>query len=247
MASLNLERMIFDPLDAADSSNVGAYLRDSAGALLTSTLVGSKQSLDVHLAASSDAGYFAEDVASTNADIGQSVLAVYQATLASSVSTDGDYGWFKLNTRGALWVAPVGTVADNVTDTENPVKVGSRALSGALTTVTSGTRADVLSDVYRRVYINDSPNIASACGKVTIGATEVALPTSALAGRRRMMIQNISSNDVFVGPTGVAITGATTGIKISKGSTLSLEIGQNVALVGISGTAGNDVVVFELA
>lgn len=187
----------------------------------------------------------AEDSAHVSADVGNFVLAVRQDSLASSVSADGDYGAFKLNADGALWVAPVGNVADDAADSGNPVKVGSRAVSGALAAVSAtGDRADLLSDMYRRVWINDSPNIGAASVAVTVGATEVALPTTALAGRRRMMIQNVSSNDIYVGPTGVTTS---SGLRVSKGSTLSIEIGEDVLLYGIAGSAGNSVRVFELA
>lgn len=43
------DRLILDTSLLADSDNVGAYLRDSAGNLLTSTLVGSDQALDVNV------------------------------------------------------------------------------------------------------------------------------------------------------------------------------------------------------
>lgn len=46
----------------------------------------------------------AEDSAHASGDVGQYVLAVRQDTLANSVSTDGDYASFKVNSLGALYV-----------------------------------------------------------------------------------------------------------------------------------------------
>lgn len=304
MGALTKDRLIFDPADSAESDNIGSYTRaGSDGDLITSTLVGGKEALDVNVVASGDAGIYAEDSASVDGDNGQFilavrndvegslvdtdgdygalqldalgrlrviadvdvsnlsekaedsahvsgdegsfVLAVAQATLAASVDTDGDYAAFKLNARGGLWTVPVGTVADDAVDTENPVKVGSRALSGALPAISaSGDRADALSDMYRRIYINDSPNISVVTSVTTVGAVAVALPAAAAAGRRRMMIQNTSNNDVYVGATGLTTT---TGLRIAKGATLSLEIGQNVNMFAIASGAGNDVRVMELA
>lgn len=189
----------------------------------------------------------AEDSAHASGDIGAYMLGVRQDTLASSTSADGDYGSIKTNDRGATWTVPVGTVADDAVDTENPVKIGSRAVSGALTAVSAtGDRANVISDLYRRVFINDSPNISVASAAVAVdNVAEVALPTSALAGRRRMMIQNLGANDIYVGPTGLTTA---SGMRVAKGSTLALEIGQNVSLYAISGNASaSDVRVFELA
>jgi hypothetical protein len=56
---------------------------------------------DISLVSGSDK---AEDAAHASGDIGTYVLAVRQDTLASSVSADGDYGSFKLNSLGALYV-----------------------------------------------------------------------------------------------------------------------------------------------
>lgn len=187
---------------------------------------------------------YAEDTAAINGDLLAAVASVRQDVLSSSVSADGDYGTFKVNSRGALWTAAVGTAADDATDSENPVKIGSRALSGALAAVSaSGSRADMVSDMYRRIMINDSPNISVNSRVLTVGAFEVAFPTAS-PGRRRIMVQNTSSKDIYVGPTGLTIS---TGLQIARGATLSLEIGQNVNLFAIASSAGNDVRIFELA
>ena len=190
---------------------------------------------------------FAEDSAHTTGDQGAHMLAVRQDTLASSVSADGDYASFKLNARGGLWTVPVGTVADDAADTENPVKIGSRAVSGALTAVSaSNDRADAVSDLYRRLYINDSPNIDAAAVAVSVDTTAggIAIPTTALAGRRRILIQNTGNHAIFVGKTGVT---STTGFRVAAGATLSLEIGQNIALFAIASSGTQNVRVLELA
>lgn len=358
MANLSKDRLIFDPTDATDSDNVGAYLRDSAGALITSTSFGGIQALDVNVVGASgilhqedephnsgdygnfmlavrndslasltdtdldyspiavdefgrlkttstvtvpysyaednahtsgDIGAFilavrhdadtsltdadgdyaplqvnangrlkveaditttnnfekAEDSASANGDIGAYILGVRQDTLASSTSTDGDYGSIKTNDRGAMWSVPVGTVADDAVDSENPIKMGAKATNAALTGVSAaGDRADLITDLYRRIFINDSPNIAVNSQAVTVGTSAIPLPATALAGRRRIMIQNTSSNDIYVGPSGVTTS---TGMRVVKGATLSLEIGEHVVLYGIAGSAGNSIVAFELA
>lgn len=303
MGALTKDRLIFDPSDSGDSDNMGAYLRaGSDGDLLSSTLIGGKEALDVNVVGGADSGIFpedsahasgdngqfvlavradaegslvgadgdyaplqvdasgrlrvvadldttnlaekAEDSAHSSADIGDYVLAVRQDTLASSTSADGDYASFKVNSRGGLWAVPVGTVADDAADSENPVKVGGRAISGALAAIANNDRSDLAMDLYRRVWVNDSPNIAFASTAVTVGATEVALPTAALAGRREIFVQNLSSNDIYVGPTGVTTS---SGLRVAKGATLTMKAGQNIALYGIAAGAGNEVRVFETA
>jgi hypothetical protein len=189
----------------------------------------------------------AEDAAHASGDVGSYVLAVRQDTLASSTSADGDYASLKVDSLGRLWTAAAvsGSVADDAVDSGNPIKVGTRALSGALAAVSAtGDRADQISDLYRRLYINDSANIGSKSAAVTVGTSEIALSGTPLAGRRRMIIQNLSNKEIQVGPTGLSVA---SGLRIGAGGSLSLEIGPDVSLFAIAATAGNNVRVFELA
>lgn len=247
MSALGTDRLVFDPTNPTEGSNVGAYLRDAAGNLLTSTLSGGKQALDVNIVSASGEAIYAESSASAGGDLGQSVFLIKETTLASHAGVvDGDYEWFKSNDRGALWVVPVGTVADGVADTENPVKIGHKAVSGALTAATNGNRVNGISDLYRRLYINDSPNIGAAAVAISVDNTAaVALPTTALAGRRRIMIQNQGPHPIAVGTTGVTFA---TGTIISNNGTMTLEVGENIPLLARSNSAAaSDVRVFELA
>lgn len=180
---------------------------------------------------------------------GFAAFGIRQDAAGSPVSADGDAHPFVFNSDGQLKVAAElsSDVADDAADSGNPIKVGGRALdqSAALGAVSAANdRFDLVGDLYRRVFINDAPNIGVAAAAVTVGTTEVALPTTALAGRTRMMIQNNGDKPLFVGPTGVT---AATGIEISKNSTLSLEVGESIGLFGISTQAGQDIRVFELA
>lgn len=191
---------------------------------------------------------FAEDSAHTTGDLGFSVLAVAQATLAASVSADGDYGQFKLNSRGALWTAPVGTVADDVADTENPVKVGMRALSGALAAIsTSGDRADMISDMYRRHWVNTGMNIGSDQAEigVTSTAAELKVGGSALAGRRKIKVVNISNGTIFLGNASVTTAN---GYRLSSGAVFEEEMGENNPLYAIKNGGGSlNVRILEIA
>lgn len=280
MSGLSKDRLIFDPADATESDNIGAYLRaGSDGDLLSSTNVGGKEALDVNLVNASVV------VSATDLDIRDLDSATDSVTAIQGTSpwVIGDGGG-SITVDGAVTVAATdldirdlshtqdsiqigdGTdllavnadgsinvnltddgVADDAADAGNPLKVGSRAVSGALAAVSAtNDRADLLSDMYRRVYVNDSPNIGAASDTVEVdNAAEVSLAASPLAGRRRMMIQNLGPNDIYVGPTGLAVAD---GLRVGKGATLSLDLGQNVELFAISASAtASDVRVFELA
>lgn len=192
-----------------------------------------------------DAEYL-EDSAAADGNAGISVLAVRQDALASSVDTDGDYAWFKTDNRGALWVAPVGNVADDAVDSENPIKVGSRALAGPLTAVASGDRADMISDLYRRVYVNTSANIGIQNQDVDVTDTAATLVASALGGRRTLLVQHLGNKAIYLGKD--ATVTAANGFKLEAGAVFSIDLGPNVSLFAIgSVAAAQDIRILEIA
>lgn len=187
---------------------------------------------------------YAEDSAHSSGAIGDYVLTVRQDALASSTSADGDYASFKTNSRGALYTQPVGNVADDAADSENPVKVGSRAETGVLTAVSDGDRADLLSDDFRRIYVNSGPNIAVEETAVSVTTTATALPATNLTGRRYILIQNLGGAQMFLGGSGVT---AANGIRIAAGASWEGEVGDDVNLFAIKSAGTSDVRVLELA
>ena len=74
-------------------------------------------------------------------------------------------------------------VADDEVFTENGMPIGYRAhdASSALSALSAdGDKSDALSDLYRRLFINDAPNIAGSNEAVSVDTTAggVALPNS---------------------------------------------------------------------
>jgi hypothetical protein len=189
-----------------------------------------------------------EDSAHSDTDPGAHMLAVRQDTLASSVSADGDYASLKLNSRGGLWSVPVGSVDDDDVDSEYPVKVGSRSEWGLLPALSAdGDRADLISDKYRRAYANTGSNIAANNQAVVVDdeAAVLLAAGSQLDGRRTYMVQNLGNRPIYIGKD-VNVTTAN-GLRVAAGATLSVELGQDVALYAISTNDGQDVRLFELA
>lgn len=137
-------------------------------------------------------------------------------------------------------------IADDAADSGNPLKVGSRGYdaSSALTALSaSGDRADLLSDLYRRVFVNSASNIGQAQAAVTVGTTAVQLTASPLAGRTGLIIQNNGNKSIFVGDSGVTTSD---GLEVGKGGSLHLEAGEVIDLYAISTNAGQDVRIFEI-
>jgi hypothetical protein len=187
---------------------------------------------------------FAEDSTHTTGDLGSHSLNVRKDTLSASTDADGDYASFLSNGRGALWTAPVGTAADGAADDESPVKIGFRAMS-TLSAVDANDRADGITDLYRRQWVNDSADIAATHVALsvddTIGGTQ--LKVSALACRRNIMVQNLDNKAIYIGLTGVT---AADGMRLGAGASMMLDVGPNIDLYAIGDSAGADVRIMEL-
>lgn len=244
MSNLSLERLLFDRSDVAGSPQLGSHILGDSSALVTSHTVVSDIGLDVYLLNTS--------------------LAVTQSGTWSVQITDGvdtlaidASGFLTVNVNGTVAVTQSGTWtvgfnadADDAAATYNPIGVGgvAYAQSAALGVLSAaGDRGHMLMDLYRRIFINDAPNRAVASVNVAIDDTAggTAFVATELLGRTRVIIQNLGSDPVYVGPTGLT---ASNGLQIAKGGSLSLEAGEAIALFGIA-PAGKTVNcrVFELA
>lgn len=104
-----------------------------------------------------------------------------------------------------------------------------------------GSATDVSSTTPLPVY--ESAGSAIKSSSVTVGTSAAALPSSALSGRKSMIIQNLGAADIYIGASGVAVGD---GFKVAAGaSSPSFAFSSSVTVYGISGSAGNDVRVLE--
>lgn len=83
--------------------------------------------------------------------------------------------------------------------------------------------------------------------RVTVADTATALPSSALASRKTLMIQNAGSSSFWVGSATVTDTGATTGIEVPKASFMELEVGPAVTVYGITASGTVAANILEMA
>jgi hypothetical protein len=148
---------------------------------------------------------------------------------------------------GALNVAPLGNVADDAADAGNPVKVGSRAIDGALSAISAGNdRADMISDMYRRLWTTNAANAVGSNAAVSVDTTAggVVLFATPVEGRCKALVQNLGSKDIFVGFGTVT---PANGIRIDAQSNMPIDIGPDLILKGITATGSSDVRVMQLA
>jgi hypothetical protein len=228
MGSLTKHQLGFDSGDLANSDQVGANLL-AGGTALTAT----GTSLDVNLTNTS--------IAVTGSD-----FDIRDLTHASDSIKIGDgTDFLEINSDGSINVT-LATVADDAADSGGSVKVGSRAVTTLGAVSGANFRADFISDLYRRIYVNNQPNISGNLLNPTVSNTASQADATALAGRKRVLIQNLSDKNIYVG-TSNAVT-ASTGIEIPKKGDLEMEWGENIEIWLISTTGvTSDVRVLELA
>lgn len=119
--------------------------------------------VDVSVVSGSDK---VEDVAAANADVLTAIAVVRQDVLSSSVSADGDYGWAKMDAKGALWVNPVpnGTyTASAVSTTTTEAAITSLAARRKLFIQNLSTSRDV--------YLVNTGGTAASGFKIARGST----------------------------------------------------------------------------
>lgn len=258
---LTKDRLIFDPADMSESDQVGAYLIGADGTVIgnngdalnveitNASVVVSATDLDIRdLQFATDS----VDVSGSSVSISGSVavtatdLDIRDIThVSDSIKVGDGTDFLAVNADGSINVNLTDDgIADDAPDSGNPFKVGGVAYASALAAVSAGDRVNMAMDLYRRqrVFMGAQVGILTPA-VVAVGATAVALPASPLAGRQKIVVQNTSNNDIFVGDSGVTTS---TGIRIAKGATLELDIGE-IVLYGIAGSAGNNVRVLELA
>ena len=110
-------------------------------------------------------------------------------------------------------------------------------------TSADGDYAALKSDKFGRMWVNEAHQ-AQQLASTTVGTSAVQLASTPLSGRKRMLIQNLGSKAIYVGPTGVLTT---TGLRIASNANAEFMFEENCPIYAISTAAGQDVRVMELA
>lgn len=152
-----------------------------------------------------------------------------------------------INADGSIDVGLTDLIADDAADSGGSLKVGSRAVDSALTELSAADdRADLLSDLYRRVYINESCNVGIAQSQKDVTSTAASLVTTALSGRKKMLIKNYDKTVFFIGKDASVTTAD--GYPIDRGTNIEMCVGEHVPVYGISDdVTGYDARILELA
>lgn len=225
--TLTKAQLVFDATTPANGDAVAAYL--FASARLTSAAVAGNESLRTIAAIQDGAG-----------------TALTSTLLSGKQSLDVNVAGFS-----ATDLHVDGTVADAVADADNPVKIGYHAYA-TLAAATAGNRVNAASDLFRRGYVNTSPNIGGLRTVATVGVAAVKVVTTPLAGREQLTLQNNGGKNMWIGfdntVTADGGTTATGGMLLpAHGGTWSVPMGDNIDVWAISDTALQKLMVLEAA
>lgn len=236
-----LHRLDFDTAAPDDSANVGAYLRSSAGALLTSTLVGSDEALDVNIVQTVALTVSATDLDIRDLSAAQDNVAISDGTDTLEVNADGSINI--TDNGGSLTVDATQLDIDDLNATDDAVAAWAHDGTGNAITSTGGALdINIASSDIELDVEDDLADTAIASASETVTTTSGALNTSDLTNRRFIWIYNNGNKTVFIGPSGVATSD---GFPLFKGSLLEARIGPNVAIHAVAASGSQDVRVLQ--
>ena len=251
---LNLDHIVFDPAAAADGNSVGAYLRASDGTLLTHTDVGGKKALDVRLAEGVNV-----EVDLSHVD---DSVQIGDGTDLMAVNADGSINATVSATN--LDIRDLAFATDKVDVTGSEVSLDSATLTALENITVSATNLDIrdLTHVSDSVKVGDgtdflavntdgSINVAAASasaaarGATSVTTTATKIIATNLASRRKVIVQNLGSKDMFFGHNNSVTTA--NGIKVSSGSSVEIEFGPSLDVYGITAAGTADARYLEVA
>lgn len=141
-----------------------------------------------------------------------------------------------------------GMAPDNSPHVGFPVRIGARVeteLNSGF--IEKGDVVDVISDEYRRVYVNDSANIGIISTSSGIVTEARPILAKQLPGRKKIQIQNLGSVPIYIGGVGVSSgMNLNGGLRILPNGTNTLDAGDKINIFAIASSGIQDVRILEL-
>lgn len=249
---LNKDQLCFDPTDPTEGDSVGSYVLSSDGTAITHTTIGSDEALDVNIAGSSG-GISIVDGDGDALDVNPDGSIDVNASLVDPI---------KFRKDGAV----VEVIEDTVTPANNqplPVKLVSTSGDINITAGDLNVQLEHTGANFDSVRLGDGTTLAGVSASTDLKVVDRAdvamansaisiddtaggtnLVSSALTERKEITIQNLDNKAVFVGTTGVTTSN---GLRIPAKSSMTIKLGPNVSIFGITGSGTADIRILELA
>lgn len=236
MSGVQLFNLQYDPSDVADSKTIGAFLKAGTdGEAIDST----SGALHVLLQNASIA-VTATDLDIRDLDSGSDSVSAVQSGTWNVVATATD-----LDIRDLAFASDSVTAhqGGSWTVTATATDLDIRNLSHSQDSVKVGDGTDFLAiNSDGSINITLAANDTVANDVLTVGTSEVELVAGTpVANRRYVLVQNTSSNPIYVGATGLSTAD---GILVPKGANVPFDA--SAGLFAIAGSAGNEVRILEL-
>lgn len=191
-----------------------------------------------------------EDSAHSSGAKGSLSLVVRKDTPGSLVDADGDYAPLQVDDQGRLRVAGSisldGQYSEDSVHTSGNIGIYNLAVRSDVPAIGSSASGDYASqtvDAYNRLWVNDVPNISMTAAAATVTTTS-ALLIASLAGRKKLMIQNIGTKEIYIGPSGVTTS---SGVRIAGGAGYEIEAGPDLVWHAVASVGDQNVRVLQLA
>lgn len=191
-----------------------------------------------------------EDSAHSSGAKGSLSLVVRKDTPGSLVDADGDYAPLQVDDQGRLRVAGSisldGQYSEDSVHTSGNIGIYNLAVRSDVPAIGSSASGDYASqtvDAYNRLWVNDAPNISMTATAATVTTTS-ALLVASLAGRKKLMIQNLGTKEIYIGPSGVTTS---SGVRIAGGAGYEIEAGPDLVWHAVASVGDQNVRVLQLA
>ena len=215
---VTLDELVFDPANPDDGANVGATLRGADGTVIGNT----SDALKVDIASSSG-----------TLDVSGSEVSLDAATLAAleniTVTVDNSEVEISNDTGNPI---PVSDAGGSITVDATDLDIRDLAFATDKVDVTG---SEVQQDSY--------DSMQTSAQTVTNTASELA--ATPLAGRKKMLIQNLGNKDIWIGPSS-GVTDAN-GIKIPRGASAEFDFSETRDVFAITSSGSADVRLMEMA
>jgi hypothetical protein len=242
------KKLVLDTSALADSDNVGAYVRASDGTLITKTTSGAKEALDVNFV-NTTIGVTATDLdirdlthVSDSVKLGDGTSLITSTTVGADVGLD-----VNLINASDIEVAMNCEYAEDTAHADADIGAFMLAVRSDTRASTAGATGDycgVTSDALGQMWVNGAPQ-SGAYSVKSVANTATDLVTTDLANRKKIVIQNLSVKDMYVGFDASVTTSNGTMIP-AKGSA-EFEAGPGINFHGIVASGTADVRILEFA
>jgi len=219
------------------------YVRDSGANTTLSSILSELQSIT-----------YAEDSAHSSTDPGAFVLGVRNDSNAVLTSADGDYSPIATDSAGRVKIVGTLTFSGQYAEDSAHVSGDTGLFSLAVRNDANSSLVGADGDYapFQVSSVGDLKTVSRYNGallqqEVSVATTATALPASALAGRKHIVIQNTSGKKIYVGSATVTTSGATKGMEVPAGGFWEADIGPAVSVYAIVASGTADIVVVELS